>query len=73
VLAFNVTEPGEQKVVEPAAVITAAGITSASTLMLFEIVLPHELMTIQSYVPVAVAEYVAVVAPVMFVVFWRHW
>ena len=47
-VASRVTEPGEQKVVGPAAVILAVGYEFTVTTMMFDVELPQELLTMQS-------------------------
>ena len=48
VFALRVTEPGEQKVVAPAAVILADGIVFTVTEIVFDVALPQVLETTQS-------------------------
>lgn len=74
VLALSVTEPGEQNVVAPAAVMFAAGNPLATvTTILFDVLVPQVLVTRQSNAPDAVAEYEEVFAPEIFPAFTRHW
>ena len=46
--ALSVTEPGEQKVVDPAAEIVAVGIEFTVTEIPFDVALPHMFETTQS-------------------------
>ena len=48
VFALSITEPGEQKIVEPEAEIVAVGIEFTVTKIPFDVALPHILETMQS-------------------------